>query len=218
MRTPLDRKIEKYVDELFSGVGPSQDLFDLKEEIRTNLGEKMADLRSRGLDEDRAFREAVISLGDLGALVDDMRRVGQQRARQSVYSTKNTRLSAAGIVAGTILVLFGVLNILMLYMMRLPGLAVASSGIFLVGGGPLLTYSILVRETRQRYGMNHARAALYALSVGLVLFGLFAGTTSRFATGELFIGFASMMVFFLAGAGSFLYLALTGSDRSKGQS
>ncbi len=36
----LDDKVKKHIDKLFSGVEPSQQLFDLKEKLATNLKEK----------------------------------------------------------------------------------------------------------------------------------------------------------------------------------
>ncbi|GGA34061.1 hypothetical protein GCM10007416_03510 [Kroppenstedtia guangzhouensis] len=69
----LDEKIERYLKDLFAGVGQSQQLFDLKEELSTNLKEKIADYQSRGLADEQAFKEAVISMGDLSGLVEDLR-------------------------------------------------------------------------------------------------------------------------------------------------
>ncbi len=68
----LDEKIERYLKDLFAGVGQSQQLFDLKEELSTNLKEKIADYQSRGLADEQAFKEAVISMGDLSGLVEDL--------------------------------------------------------------------------------------------------------------------------------------------------
>lgn len=48
----IDNKIKKYIDDLFSDVGPSQQLFDLKEELTTNLKEKIADYQARGMEEE----------------------------------------------------------------------------------------------------------------------------------------------------------------------
>ena len=95
------------------------------------------------------------------------------------------------------------------------GVEVVGPGIFVVAGGALLTYSILTRETRYKYAMNKIRAGLYAISIGLLLFSIFTGFVTRYATGEMFITIASVMIFFLAGTGLFLTLALTGTDRRK---
>jgi hypothetical protein len=211
----LDKKVTAYIENLFSGVGASQQLFDLKEEIATNLKEKTADIKSRGMDDDQAFKEAVISMGDLSGLVEDMRKLGQDAARQNLYSTMSSRISTAGIVAGVLLILFGILTVSMLYFMELEAQAVTGSSIFVVAGGALLTYSLLTRETHQKYAMNKIRAALYALSIGLLLFSVFVSVTTYFATGEMFIVIGSLMFFLMGGIGLFLILILTGSDRRK---
>jgi hypothetical protein len=211
----LDAKVKTYIDKIFANVGASQQLFELKEELATNLKEKIGDYQSRGLNEDQSFREAVVSMGDLNGLVEDMRRLGQDTAKQVVYSSMTARISTAGIIAGVLLILFGAFNMAMFYFMKLDPVSVSSSGIFIVAGGALITYSTLTRETRRRYAMNKLRAVLYALAVGVLLFGLFSAVVTRFATGEMFIAIGSLMVFFLTGTGLLLFLLLTGTDRRK---
>ncbi len=211
----LNNKITTYIDNLFSGVGSTHQLFDLKEELAINIKEKTLDFKSRGMDDDQAFKEAVISMGDLGGLVEDMRKLGQDTAKQSVYSTMTARISTAGIIIGVLLILFGLFVIAMLHFMGLSGTEVTGSGIFIVAGGMLFTYSVLTRETTKKYAMNKIRAAFYALSVGLLLFGFFTSAVARYATGEIYISIGSLMVFFLAGIGLLLFLILTGTDRGK---
>jgi len=211
----IDSNVKKYIDNLFADAGPSQQLFDLKEELATNMKEKIMDYQSRGMEEEQAFKEAVISMGDLRGLVDDMRKLGQDTVRQTVYSTMTARISTAGIIAGTLLVLFGIFTITMMYFMKMEPVSVAGSGIFIVAGGVLITYSVLTRETHRKYAMNKIRAAFYALSAGLLLWGIFTAFITRFATGEMYIAIASTMVFTLTGIGIFLFLILTGTARRK---
>lgn len=211
----IDKKVKAYIDNLFTEAGASQQLFDLKEELATNMMEKIFDYNSRGMDEEQAFKEAVISMGDLRGLVDDMRKLGQDTARQTVYSSMTARISTAGIIAGVLIILFGLFTTTMLYFMDLSGVEVTASSIFVVAGGALVTYSLLTRETRKRYGMNKVRSVLYALAVGILLFGLFSAITSGFATGEVFIAIGALMVFSLAGIGLLLFLLLTGRNRRK---
>jgi hypothetical protein len=211
----LEHRITVYFDNLFSGVGSSQQLFELKEELTTNMKEKIADYRARGMNEEQAFKEAIVSMGDLSGLVDDMRKLGQDTARMNIYSSMANRISAGFIVVGVLLAMFGMFVIAMTYFMKLEGVAVAGSGIFVVAGCMLLTYGLLTRETGKKYAMNKIRAALYGLSVGLILFGLFCAAVTHFAVGETYVSIASMMFFFMGGVGLFLLLVLTGSDRSK---
>ncbi|MDD3024087.1 MAG: permease prefix domain 1-containing protein [Syntrophomonadaceae bacterium] len=211
----LDHKVSVYIENLFSGVGGSQQLFDLKEELSINIKEKTIDYQSLGMDDEQAFKEAVISMGDLGGLVDDMRRIGQDTAKQSVYSTMAARISTAGIVAGVLLSLFGLFVSAIIYFQDYSLQDAIGPGIFIVAGGALITYSMLTRESRKKYAMNRTRALFYALSIGLMLFSLFVSLITYFGEGEMYAAIASPMLFFLAGIGLFLYLALTETDRFK---
>lgn len=142
----MDEKIERYFDDLFAGVGRSQQLFDLKEELSTNLKEKIADYQSQGLSDEQSFKEAVISMGDLSGLVEDLRELGKDTAKQSVYSSMANRISIAGTIAGVLLILFGGFTISMLFFLGLSSVNVVGPGIFIVVGGALLTYSLLTRK------------------------------------------------------------------------
>lgn len=172
-------------------------------------------IKKTGLDEKEAFKKAVSSIGDLSGLVDDMRELGQDKARQAIYTNMTARVSAAGLVVGILVMLFGILTISMLYFMDLPLQAVSGPGIFIVVGGAIVTYSFLTRETSQRYAMNKVRSLLYSLSMGLILFSLYVAFTAGFATGEMFIAISSFMVFFLAGIGLLLSLIFSGTERRK---
>ncbi|MFD1394786.1 hypothetical protein ACFQ40_03255 [Kroppenstedtia eburnea] len=66
--------------------------------------------------------------------------------------------------------------------------------------------------------MNKIRAALYAVSAGVILFALFSGIITNLATVELYTGISASMVFSLVGVGLFLGLLLTGTDRRKNSS
>jgi hypothetical protein len=214
-KSKLDQKVKSYVNKLFSGVGDSQQLFDLKEELAINLKEKIGDYQKTGMEEQEAFKEAVSSMGDLSGLVDDMRQLGQDKAKQAVYTTMTARVSTVGLIVGILVILFGVLTTAMLYFMGLPLEAVTGPVIFVVVGGAIVTYSTLTRETIQKYAMNKGRAIFYAVAIGLILFSLFVAFISGFATGEMFIGISSFMVFFLAGFGLLLGLLFSGTDRRK---
>ncbi|WP_017754783.1 hypothetical protein [Calidifontibacillus oryziterrae] len=169
------------------------------------------------MDEDAAFKEAIISIGDLSGLVEDMRKLGQDKAKQAVYTSMTARISTAGFIAGILLILFGALTSTMLFFMNLPLGSSSGPGIFIVVGGALVTYSILTRETRKRFAMNKVRAVLYALAIGLILFSVYTAFVTGTATGEAFIAVASLMVFLLAGVGLYLVLLFTGTNRKKVQ-
>ncbi|MFB4163950.1 permease prefix domain 1-containing protein [Alteribacillus sp. JSM 102045] len=207
--------MQKHLDDLFAGVGESQELFELKEELSTNIKEKISDYKAKGMEEEEAYKEAIISMGDLSGLVNDMRKIGQDKAKSSVYTTMTSKISTAGIIAGVLLILFGLLTSAMMYFMNVPGVSVTGPAIFIVADGALLTYSVLTKETVKRYAMNKIRAALYALAVGLILFALYTAAAAETATGEMFIAIGAFMFLFLAGIGLYLFLIFTGGHRWK---
>jgi hypothetical protein len=167
------------------------------------------------MSDDEALKKAVSSMGDLSGLVDDMREVGQDKAKQAVYTSMTARVSTAGLIVGILVILFGALTTAMLSFMDLPTVAVSGPAIFMVVGGAVVTYSVLTRETSQMYAMNKGRALLYTVAVGLILFSLFVACVSGFATGEMFIAISSFMVFFLLGVGLLLGLLFSGTNRKK---
>src|SRR5690554_6198503 len=117
MSERMESKIKAHFDKLFSGVGSSQELYELKEELTINLREKILDYTAEGMSEDKAFKEAVISMGDLSGLVEDMRQVGQNRAKEAVYTSMSQKISTTGIIASILIILFGLMTTLMLYLM-----------------------------------------------------------------------------------------------------
>jgi len=211
---PLKRKVEQHVDELFAGVGESQQLIELKEELATNLKEKIADYKARGRNDEEAFKEAVVSIGDLSDLIDDMRAIGRDKSMQAIYSSTSSTISTVGIIVGVLAIVFGILSAVMLYFMEIEAVAIPGSGIFIVFGGALFTYSVLTRETARLCAMNKVYASLYAAGVALILFAIFLGLAVAL-TDEPFVGIASFTVFFLAGVGLILGLILFGASRKR---
>jgi len=210
----LERKIHHFLDQQFASVGESRQLRDLKEELATNLREKIEDYRLKGLDEQQAFQEAIISLGDLSGLVEDMRKYAQPQ-HQHHPSILNQYLTTTGIVLGVLLILFGLFIGAVVYFSHESIESSLGMGIFIVLGGSLLAYSVLTRETEKRIAMNKIRAGLYAVAIGSILFGVFSGIIAGVTTGQIHAGIAVTFVFFLAGIGILLALMLTEKNRSK---
>lgn len=100
----LNEEVRKYIDDLFKDVGKSQQLFDLKQELITNMHERIKDYQKQGLSDEEAFREAKVSMGDLSGLVDDMREAGKEEAKGEVYSSMTNRISTGGIVISVMLI------------------------------------------------------------------------------------------------------------------
>lgn len=214
-QSQLDHKIKKYLDQLFTGVGESQELHEQKEELFTNLKEKIADYQAQGMDESSSFKEAIISMGDLSSLVEDLRKVGEKTKQFPTLSPTATRIANAGIIIGVLMTLFGGFTIALLSFKDLKWGESFAPGIFSVFGVSIFTYGFLLKGTSKRPGMKQMRAILYATSAGLILFSLYTAILINLKTGEMAPSIASMMVFFLAGIGLWLTLFLTEPNQRK---
>ncbi|MDQ0159327.1 permease prefix domain 1-containing protein [Alkalibacillus salilacus] len=204
----LNRDVQQYVDDLFKGVSESQQLFDLKQELITNMHARISDYQKQGMSDEEAFQEAKASMGDMSGLVEDMRQHGADESKQTVYTSMTNRMAVGALVIGSMLIVFGLLMSVSMMFMEVEPVAVPGAGIFAVIGGVFLTYGILTRETKTMYAMQRLRAALYAVAVGFMLFAIFTAVISGLATGELFIGFSAFTVFFVIGFGLWLSLLL----------
>ncbi|MET3684349.1 hypothetical protein ABID56_002476 [Alkalibacillus flavidus] len=205
----LNQNVQRYIDDLFKDVGDSQQLFDLKQELITNMHARISDYKKQGMSEEEALQEAKASMGDMSGLVEDMREHGEDPARLSAYTSMTNRISTVSLVLSGMLIVFGLFMTVGMMFMEVDPVAVPGTGIFIVIGGVFLTYGLLSRETTNLYAMNRIRAALYAVTVGFMLFAVFTAVTSGMATGELFVAFASFSVFFAIGVGLWLSLLLT---------
>ena len=63
--------VHRLLDEAFAGLPMTPDAQDLKEEIRANLLDRVAELTASGVEPDEAARRAVDELGDVRALVEE---------------------------------------------------------------------------------------------------------------------------------------------------
>ena len=67
----MNTSVHRLLDEAFSGLPATPDVQDLKEEIRANLLDRVAELTAAGVAPDEAARRAVAELGDVRALVEE---------------------------------------------------------------------------------------------------------------------------------------------------
>jgi len=70
MTTGLE--IHRLLDEAFAGIEMTAEAQDLKEEMRGNLGVRVSELERQGMSGDQAARRAIVELGDIRSIVDDM--------------------------------------------------------------------------------------------------------------------------------------------------
>lgn len=167
----LDERIQEYIDKQFMDVKGTQQLFDMKEELFINLKERISDMIKEGYTEEDAFKEGVISIGDLSDLVEEMQSYGQDEMKQSIDSKEAQHMSTKGMIGGILLFLFGIFASSIANYLLGSQLFWITSCLFTVPGMLLIIYGLLIKETRKRYAMNKTRARRYIFAIGTFLYG-----------------------------------------------
>jgi hypothetical protein len=72
----VNKRIQVYVNELFTDVPGDQYISDIKEELLSNLCEKYDDLISEGKNEEEAYTLVIASIGDINDLINNGEQYG----------------------------------------------------------------------------------------------------------------------------------------------
>ncbi len=67
----MNKKINNYIDNLFNNAPKTRRVYELKEEIKSNVNEKYYDLMSMGDDDDTAYSKAIASIGNVDGLIEE---------------------------------------------------------------------------------------------------------------------------------------------------
>ncbi|MGL5313664.1 MAG: permease prefix domain 1-containing protein [Peptostreptococcaceae bacterium] len=65
----MNSRIRKYVDSLFENAPKSRRIYEIKEEILSNVNDSYNDLLDTGIDENTAYNRAIANIGDVEALI-----------------------------------------------------------------------------------------------------------------------------------------------------
>jgi hypothetical protein len=232
---------KKYVDELFSQYEETPALTDFKEELRSNLEDRIQSLVKKGMAEQTAFCKATTELGDVSALADEISLKRKQEVFEEMFMKTRNYVStkkAALFVLGGAVFCFGLILIVMTWFTTGLMAATLGSGLLFCGAGAvILTFLGLTQETASKYPMSWKRALIYAADVGLFLFGAFCfpivffemrGTDvlsliddnfayggAGFVSADIAGAFGTLIPFVLPSAALFVFLVLTEKDRSK---
>lgn len=67
----MNKRIKRYVDNLFKDAPKTRRIYELKEEILSNTNDNYNDLIEMGLDEENAYNKAVSNIGNIEELIQD---------------------------------------------------------------------------------------------------------------------------------------------------
>ncbi|MCP2266429.1 permease prefix domain 1-containing protein [Promicromonospora thailandica] len=225
--------VHRLLDDAFAGIAVTPDVQDLKEEIRANLLDRVAELTAAGVAPDDAAQRAVDELGDVRALVTDATADGGTLAPATPTAAVSNAAAAAagqrvpvqrrymlGMIAAVVVLLLAVLPIVSVIAL-LAGEAdalylPAAAALFLAG--PAVGWIVgasLERETPARYGMPRRRALAYGAATAVLVTGVVAGVEAGLLIGRPFSALAVGVPLLVAGGAWLAYLLATQTNRRK---
>ena len=235
----MSTSVHRLLDEAFAGIPVTLDTQDLKEEIRANLLDRVAELTASGVAPDMAARQALDELGDVRALANEASDLAVDAGSVAPPSPSSTtsgaaaaaarrrapvaRRHVAGVVVASMVVLLALTPLVAVAMLvversgdlegYLPLLLVAP---FL--SGPAVGWIVgasLVRETATSYGMPRRRAAAYGVASCLLATGLVAGVEGYWAFQRVSVVFQTAVPLLVVGGAWLAYLVATQTNRHK---
>ncbi|WP_454860313.1 permease prefix domain 1-containing protein [Promicromonospora soli] len=240
-----DSTVHRLLDEAFADVEMTPEIQDLKEEIRANLLDRVAELTTDGVAPDEAARRAIDELGDVRALVEeasgpaaDAGSVAPATPSLAVSSAAAaaaerrrvppSRRYVAGVVVASVVALLALAPLVTIVVFvvsaadRIRYDVIPAYVPLLLGGLPLsgpaigwIVAASLVRETATNYGMPRRRAIAYGVASALLMIGLVAGVEVYILVGRVLAGFQTGVPLLVAGGAWLAYLLATQTNRHK---
>lgn len=137
----MKEKIRKHVDHLFQDTPKTKRVFDLKEELISNLEEKYEDLQKEGTDEKQAFDNVIAGIGDIQELL-----AGIEKGNPFNEQLENERRKKNALIVSISigLYLLAIVSVIVTSELELPDFVSISSFFLFVGIATcLLTYHFM---------------------------------------------------------------------------
>lgn len=164
--------IHRLLDEAFTGIDMTAEVQDLKEEMRANLVARAAELERSGLSADEAAQRAIVELGDIRSVIDEICTASKETApwlRHRIrpkpsYAVRTVALAlvAAAALAAVVLAVAGLGVPLWVQV-------VSCAAVAIVGG--VIVADALRQETSTNYPVPLRRAVGYGTAATLALAG-----------------------------------------------
>ncbi|MCL2159769.1 MAG: permease prefix domain 1-containing protein [Oscillospiraceae bacterium] len=209
-----------YVDRLFADYEDTPEIRDFKEEIAGNLKERIKELVSKGIGEEKAFDQAAAELGDITAIADN---VGKKKRNEAIWQmymgakVPLTKKTAAGLAlaSGLLLVCVGLVLIAFFgntgeawpYYVSVLALSAACG---------LYAYFGLAQETTAHYPMKRGRALAYGVVCFVGFLGAGLAAVSFLVDGfEMSAALGIKMALILPAICALIFLLATETTRQK---
>jgi hypothetical protein len=207
--------IHRLLDEAFLGIEMTPDVQDLKEEMRADLMARVEELEQAGQSPEAAARQALRQLGDVRAVLEEMKTASpgpsrpwvRARVRPRPAFVLRTVLLSAVILAGLAVAVLGGFD----RGVSLAGQAIAATAVALATG--LIVADSLRQETTGSYPLPRARAVGYGGAGVIAVAAL--GTGALYLRDHRLPWAIAGVLAALAAILLFTYLGVTQTNRHK---
>lgn len=211
---------KRYIGSLFAGYENSPVLEDFKEELESNLNERIQYLKNTGLAEEEAYKKATAELGDVSILADELSLKRKQEVFSEMYMKTRKYMNPwrvglyvlSGAVLGFGAIVSACVWFLSYNVMAPFGTALLFGEIGILG----FVFLGLTQETAVHKPMCWKRALWYVIATGVFIFGVFVFIITYFSNNDgLPHAIASLIPFALPSLALGVFLILTEKNRNK---
>lgn len=213
-------ELKNFIDNAFETYEASPELFDFKEELLTNLQDRLKSLEKAGMKRTDALKEIQTEFADINKIADEMSLAKKQEVFEIRY------MSLRHFVTKTRAALYAVLGVLAIFGLIVAALSYLGSGQMETLTGVLMIFSAvpaagfvymgLTQETASRNPMRPLRATIYSAAAFALLFGVLLVPMLVFGEAKsLEAAIAILIPFALPSIGVIGFLMITESDYRK---
>ncbi|MCL2481025.1 MAG: permease prefix domain 1-containing protein [Spirochaetaceae bacterium] len=211
---------QEYIDKLFLDYENDKTLSDFKEELESNLKDRISYLQSKGASEQDAREKATAELTDISEIAQQLSLKKRKEVFEDMYlGTRNyisTKRAILYVLFGGLLVLGIVLSVYSYLQSNDPLAGLGTLILFVIIPVCGLSFMGLTQETARRYPLSWKRTLFYVVSIGAILFGLIIFSMMFFISETaLSEAIVTLLPFALPGSLLLAFLVLTEKDHNK---
>ncbi|RDW17133.1 hypothetical protein CWR48_14500 [Oceanobacillus arenosus] len=212
--------LKEFINNAFGKYEESPELIDFKEELLTNLEDRLQSLEASGLNRDKALKEIKTEFADINKIAEEMSLAKKKEVFEIQY------MSLRSFVTKKQAAIYTVLGVLVAFGMITAGLSYLGSGkvealigvlmVFLAAPLAGFVYMGLTQETATRNPMRPLRATIYAIATFVLIFGALLVPMLVFGEAKSLEGALAVLIpFALPSIGVLGFLMITEADYRK---
>ncbi|WP_368654634.1 permease prefix domain 1-containing protein [Ornithinibacillus sp. 4-3] len=213
-------ELKLFIDKAFEAYEDTAELHDFKEELLTNLQERVDNLIASGTTRNDAMKKIEIEFADVNKIADEMSLSKKKEVFEYQYMSLRHFISKPRAAIYTILAVLTLFGIIIAFQGFFASNKIEAfiGSLFVFLAIPIagFVYMALTQETATRNPMRPVRASIYGIATFVLLFGALLVPMLIFGEAKsLAAAFGVLIPFALPSIGVLSYLIITEADHRK---